>query len=552
MPKKSKSRSRRVGVSWFSKQMQGVTDNRHHGAAVRPQRAQAARASALTRAMLTQEAADEDNDAFFIQMALDAAALRSGEHELDDGDDFDEAGTGAGVGDDGNARARKRSRVTAVFKKTCSACMDDITDDGYTSTCTRSASAVLCHACLPSAVSAAAAADGATFTEKGLCLSHMSATCSKFSAKALLAAVTPHVGPDVVRLLLLKLHETRYMAQAIEKPLSLLAACQDCGTCATVAPPELPAHSIPPFVVCTRCKGDAICLACRHSVCGSARPVPRAPRAAPGFTFVEVDFGFVYDDAEGRYELVDGEQHLHCCYFMSFQDVVKAVRVRPVIFRNAVPPRVDAPAVPVPFPSPDVERFFKWAAGCVVLPTGMEVTCDMATVDELPLLTLLRQSFAHLVRDVVIRKARHVLDVLFDRAMTQRCPKCGKCGVKDANCTHIGCCAQTWCYVCEKRAAASHACPLSLERGDMLPTEEGVLLAAADAVAWFHVAKLATYARAWLCHVGVARGLFTLLTHPAWRVFVAEHASKMFITDAEQLWFMTVRLNADVRRECYF
>ena len=514
----------------------------------RPRRVQALRSMAITRAILASEEGDETAR---LQGNADAAAVSGAV----DSDDLDARGT---------LRGSKRQRPDTVH--TCTVCMEVFKTDEhekvtFISTCAKSSEHVICLDCLPLALTAVTGADGVTLTMRGLCLSHMSHVCSKGTTASLFKAVSPYVDVALIYALKRKVFATQHASHTLDAPLSLMAACDGCGATASIDPPDVSYYgACAPFAWCKKCKSvtDAICLMCNQTAAGLVNVNKRTQCVAPGFAFASMETTYTFVD--GKCVLSDIARHNKCASFSSFESVCAFVRetrwmdsasTAAGLHTGAMP---TAQRTPVVFPSDSVQRFFNWAVSSVVYPVGMEPRADMDLVDEATLLHVLRSSFSSVSswKTECERKSRHALDVLYDRAMKQRCFKCGKAGMKDTHCTHIGCCGLTWCYVCEQRVTAAHACPLALERGDMFSFEEGTLLSPIDAVSWFHTAKLASYARAWLCNVGIARGLYTLLMHSAWRTFVMEHASKMFVKDSEKVWFITVRLNEDVRRECCF
>lgn len=427
---------------------------------------------------------------------------------------------------------------------------------------------MLCYACLPSALTTLTNADSSLFNTAGVCLSHMSKSCAKYDASTLLTVLESHrVSKPTLAALRVKVGQARHKTRLLTEPTALLAVCGTCGKTGSVSMPDRTKYVKDPFVVCTTCSSSSTataaaaankhgiwCLSCQTTVNGRAVPYKPSVRACAGFEFVTVaQYYTVVAGACADFAPNSAAHHRRCGRVYDLSGMVKQIQSAKLYSMPAgsVPSCVGATRhARIATPS---GRFVSWAFGVTAAPpVGVESKDSLTLPSAKELLHTLRGLFLSYNMPDAQGASVHTLNILYERAFSQQCFKCGKTGVKDTHCTHITCCGGVWCYVCEQRVGKAHKCPVNLERGDLTRYESGQLLSAVDAVTWFHVAKLARYARSWLCTVGVTHGLFTLLTHSSWSVFLAQHAQLVFHTDIEQAWFQSVRLCDDVCRECYF
>ena len=463
-----------------------------------------------------------------------------------------------GAEDVEEGRPLKQAKTVSGPPKTCVACLDVITNGTYLFTCQRSIDQVLCAACVPAALESVATESSTLMTEKGLCLTHMSSTCSRTTGSGLIDYASQYITADLRSRLMLKLSHTAHTKCTVTRPLSCMALCPSCGDTASLDIPKS-LFNDSPFIICRRCPlQPPWCLNCHRNVGGPFfEREKKRPKAALHFSFVNVIATVACRNGVPQGVLPNGPlEHKQCTSLTCLNTIIETVRdtvVKPALAIT----HSNVPEKPVPFPSHDVEVFYAWALSKHKPMSGFEA-CHFAE-DKLPsameLLSTVRHMFHPSLPDAALRRSlsKRVLTILFERALSQRCRTCGKAGVKDLSCTHIACCGKTWCYVCEDfvlKKKGMHPCPMTLQRGGL--DGGGNALGAAEAVEWFHIAKLACYARSWMQANGIAAGLATLLSHELWRPFIAQHACKLFTTDVEKRWFATVRVNVDVQRECCF
>lgn len=471
-----------------------------------------------------------------------------------------------GHANDGSLRPFKQSKPAVKLPRTCVACLGVVTDGAYLFTCSRSPDQILCGDCVSPALEAVAS-EG-VLTDKGLCLSHMSSACSRTTGNGLIDYASRYISADLRTRLHQLLSHTAHKKCTVTRPLACMALCPSCGETASLDVPTT-MFNTSAFIICRRCPDQPPwCLQCKRNVVGKFYGDTKPPKVGEhSFSFVNVMLTFT------RLGLVPNGPHEHntCATLTCLDVVINVVRAPDV---KPAPAIASAPEVEfetgkpkpkpkrVPFPSLATEVFYAWAFSKHRPMPGFEKLFrkSNASVLVLPSDTELLATARHFSNpcssDAKIMRSmsRRVLDVMFERALSQRCRQCGKAGVKDLSCTHIACCGKTWCYVCEDVVLKKkgHPCPLSLQRGGLDVVGDDLALGAAEAVEWFHVAKLAFYARTWLQAVGVAVGVATLLTHTLWKPFFVEHASKLFVTEAERRWFAAMCVNADVTRECCF
>lgn len=465
--------------------------------------------------------------------------------------------------DDVAVRPLKQARMVPEPLRTCVACLDTIADGAYIFTCQKSSEHVICASCVPHALQSVAKEDSSALTENGLCLTHMSSACSRTTGRGLIDYVSQYIPDDLGVRLKLHLARTSHLKVAVVRPLSCMVLCPSCGDTASLDIPKT-VFNVPPFIICRRCpQQPPWCLECHKNVVGPFYERAKQRCNKTSFSFVNVVATYTRC-AQGVPQCLAANgplDHSTCASLTCLKTVLDTVRGLKVSKASAAVPDFECPK-PIPFPSLAVRGFYDWALTKHKPMPGFD---DCGTAKDVVSVFPSEMDFLSTVRHILSRSSANalllrrmcmrVLNIMFERALAQRCRKCGKAGVKDLSCTHIACCGKTWCYICEdvvsKKRGVVHCCPLTLQRGRLDGVSGEGMVGAAQAVEWFHVAKRAYYVRTWLHVLGISAGWGTLLAHASWKPFIAEHASKVFVTDAEQRWVATMRCNPDVLRECY-
>ena len=459
---------------------------------------------------------------------------------------------------------------------TCSCCMFSVED--VVQPCKADASIRVCQDCLTSMVAALvndAVANGTPLPPQGTCMIHHGRTaCAAYTTDAIQSMLVKSGEDKGSESLAAKLRAcvvtTQHREFARAYPCAVRVKCPGgCDTELSVAPQEavedggdhqqhpalfrpfawVAVH--PPCMASARAAG--VCTTCKAVVPLHPDVTGARAEALPLPSFPPTGFLGV----RSRYTC-------HACTPLpTLRGVVAAVKAvggggggGGVMTGSGLPPLHLVRGVCKRVTGSDVDRpYFQWVRAAVkpqvlaalravdasLPPDGyqLEIVLDAACLD---------RTFEAFVRDDaalrrVVAVSRPYLDYMYETAMKQRCPGCGKDGTKDDMCTHISCCAM-WCYGCGQalQDKVAHTCPfgLHMEEGR---GPEGTICAssAAAAVRMFHVGKLVDVLWDWLCRVGVVRGVVLLRAHeqlgPCW----VEYGHLLFVVyDVLRQWLQAM------------
>jgi hypothetical protein len=395
---------------------------------------------------------------------------------------------------------------------------------------------------------------GTRLTTEGTCMIHYGkAECAAYSVDAMIALVRDVVeeeslADDMVAALRAAVAHCAHAMFAIEHACTRVIACRDCGRRVSMAPSPAP-QSLSLVLKCRYCFGaEATCVTC-------------------GVTDVPTPLTTEWHDIDDTVHVALGHENFLCTScpeghpckpLPSFDTIVRMLKCPgdtrpPPACDGAGEHHVDGRNLRNPVDPVDVQ-YFVWVMGAV----QTQVDAHVDRVDpmsrhrtlRLPPAARLQATYVdcqHPEWRVKAKACGPFLDHIYEAAMKQKCPTCGKDGTKDDKCTHITCC-KLWCYGCGHvlAKAVTHVCEFGLYMDRDRGPDKSICASSPEAaVRLFHSAKLVLYARHWLACVGVARGIQVLLQHehlgPWWR----EYGCLVFSSDVKKRWLVEMSRTLD-------
>jgi hypothetical protein len=419
---------------------------------------------------------------------------------------------------------------------------------------------------------------GTLVTPGGTCMIHHGkAECAAYAVKDIIGILRScHGGEDacgetVVRKLQSSVQDCGHKLFAIVHACTRVVQCPSCPAKVSVAPtPSAGSQAGALVVACKTCRSRWMCVTCGE--CGDIGKEEKETGVV-----VDMDATTRHFGGEDFVVLLHSDHALECRRLPTFYDILATLRasclasvlpvlpVLPVVPVLPVLPMLSTGSVCKPAASmPSDIAYFWWVYAAVKAQVirHLERTDPDAGRRHLQLKTPQKVEATHgaLVKraDVGFRLQMcfPYLDFVYEAAMKQRCPTCGKDGTKDDMCTHIACC-NMWCYGCGAvlQNGVAHVCAFGLHMERDRGEDGSVHASSAEvAVSLFHRAKLVQYVRHWLACAGISRGMVAIRRHEHLGPWWVEYGHLVFDTSPKaKAWLLSAArsMHPDLFREIF-